>query len=636
MGTSRQILLALTLVASAIVGLGAAPTADAVAADEMTTKVVAVEPCRLLDTRQDDGVRLMAGSTTRVDVAKRCGVPEEAVAAAVTLTAVQPSARGFLTVTPTDTAETAHEATSALNYSVGEVRSNSQFYVLGSGGLDVFTLASTDMVVDVTAYFVAATSTTDGRFMVQDPVRVLDTRETGGPLTAKSTRTVDLQVPTGATAAMVNVASVGSTGPGYFTLWATGRQPAAAMLTVDAIGDVRAANVLVPVQDGAIQLFALTRSDVVVDVSGWVTGTNSEASSVGLFVPLEPFRALDTRAIGTPIWKGGEIEYNPIPSAGALALNGVAVNNLQRGWLAMRPAGQPDQAQQTSSLNVEDLDGVVANSVVVSNSTRGVSVYSAMSTHFVADVTGYFTGTPVRATQPVPANLEPVYVPRDVVIISDSAMAGVRWNNAYRALRGANFDTRLESCRRLVYPSCGGREGYRPLTALNQIIALPAAAERDVLIIAVGYNDWEIRSSDFTQVVGAARSKGFGTIVWVNFRTGTSYRLPPGSGAAIVKYAVMNTFLDAKVGSGAYPDVQVWDYDLYTRNAQSWFAYDGVHQRVAGSLGAADWISRHLAHMDDQPCPMPYQPGQAIETQCSNPDGLPAVFGLPNVIGLYG
>jgi hypothetical protein len=212
----------------------------------------------------------------------------------------------------------------------------------------------------------------------------------------------------------------------------------------------------------------------------------------------------------------------------------------------------------------------------------------------------------------------------------------VRWNNAYRALRGANFDMRLESCRRLVYPSCGGREGYRPLTALNEIIALPAAAERDVLIIAVGYNDWEIRSSDFAQVVGAARGKGFGTIVWVNFRTGTAYRLPSDSGAAAVNYMAMNTVLDAKIASGAFPDVQVWNYDVYTRNAQSWFAFDGVHQRVTGSLGAADWISRHLAYMDDQPCPMPYQPGQAIETQCSNPDGLPAVFGLPNVIGLYG
>jgi hypothetical protein len=208
MGTSRQILLGLMLAASVIVSLGAGP---AVAAGEMSTKLVAVKPCRLLDTREGDSVRLAAGSTTRVDVATRCNVPEEAAAAAVTLTAVQPSARGFLAVTPSGPAETAREATSALNYSVGEVRSISQFYALGSGGLDVFTLASTDMVVDVTAYFVAATSATDGRFMVQDPVRVLDTREAGGPFIAKSTRTVDLQVPTGATAAMVNVASVGST-----------------------------------------------------------------------------------------------------------------------------------------------------------------------------------------------------------------------------------------------------------------------------------------------------------------------------------------------------------------------------------------------------------------------------------------
>lgn len=633
MGTSRQILLASMLAASSVVGLGATPS---IAADETTTKVVAVEPCRLLDTR-GSGARLAAGSTTRVDVAQRCGVPADAVAVAVTLTAVQPSTRGFLAVTPTGAAATARESTSAVNYSVGEVRANSQFYVLGAGGLDIFTLASTDVVVDVTAYFSAATSTTDGRFMVHDPIRVLDTRETDGPFAARSTRTIDLQVPSGATAAMVNVVSVGATGPGHFTLWATGSQPNAAMLNVDSIGDIRAANVLVPVHNGTIQLFAHVQSDVIVDVSGWVTGTDAEESSVGLFVPVEPFRALDTRESGTRVWKDGEIEYNPIPTAGALALSGVAVNNLQRGWLALRPAGQPDQAQQTASLNVEDLDGVVANSVVVANSSRGVSVFSAMSTHFVSDVTGYFTGTPIAATEPVPQNLEPIHVPRKVVIISDSAMAGVRWNNAYRALQGANFEPRLESCRRLVALSCRGREGYRPLTALNEIIRLPAAAARDVLIIAVGYNDWESRfSSDFTQIVGAARGKGFRTIVWVNFRTGTSYQLPASSGPAVANYSVMNTILNAKIASGAFPDVQVWDYDLYTRNASSWFASDGVHQRVAGSLGAADWISRHVAHMDGQPCPMPYQPGLAIETQCSNPDGLPAVIGLPNVVGLYG
>ncbi len=113
MGTIRQILLALTLAASVIVGLGSAPS---VAADEMTTKVVAIEPCRLLDTREGGSVRLASGSTTRVDVATQCSVPEQAVAAAVTLTAVQPSARGFLAVTPTGVAETAREATSALTH----------------------------------------------------------------------------------------------------------------------------------------------------------------------------------------------------------------------------------------------------------------------------------------------------------------------------------------------------------------------------------------------------------------------------------------------------------------------------------------------------------------------------------------
>ena len=37
---------------------------------------------------------------------------------------------------------------------------------------------------------------------------------------------------------------------------------------------------------------------------------------------------------------------------------------------------------------------------------------------------------------------------RSATIISDSAMAGIRWNGALGGFRGFNADDRLESCRR--------------------------------------------------------------------------------------------------------------------------------------------------------------------------------------------
>ena len=63
--------------------------------------------------------------------------------------------------------------------------------------------------------------------------------------------------------------------------------------------------------------------------------------------------------------------------------------------------------------------------------------------------------------------------PRQVTIISDSAMAGVRWNGALGGFRGFDAVPLLESCRRLVHRSCNGREGYRPRTAYAEILAQP-------------------------------------------------------------------------------------------------------------------------------------------------------------------
>lgn len=227
--------------------------------------------------------------------------------------------------------------------------------------------------------------------------------------------------------------------------------------------------------------------------------------------------------------------------------------------------------------------------------------------------------------------------PRSAVIISDSAMAGVRWNGALDGFRGFHADDRLESCRRLVAQSCRGREGRRPPTALEEIRGLAPAAPTDVLVIAVGYNDWHVGFAwQSRMVLDAARSKGFRTVAWVTYREEVGYMLPSSSDAVRSNYASMNTELRAILASGDYPELRLWDLDAYTRGVTGWFAYDGVHQLRRGSWGVADWVSRHMAALDGRPCAMPWTPTFGQDQVCPDPDPLPAFRGYPDLSGLYG
>ena len=199
-------------------------------------------------------------------------------------------------------------------------------------------------------------------------------------------------------------------------------------------------------------------------------------------------------------------------------------------------------------------------------------------------------------------------------------MAGVRWNGALGGFQGFAAEALLESCRRLVQSSCRGREGYAPLTARSEILDLRQAGPEDVLVVAVGYNDWHDRfPSDFDAVVSAARVRGFHHIAWVTYRSQVGYTLP-GTGGSRSNYGEMNRILVEKIASGAFPDVRLWDLDRYTLPTPAgWFASDGVHETRLGSWGVADWISRHVRAFDDRPCVHPWTPGVAVAEPVPRP-----------------
>ena len=118
---------------------------------------------------QDQGAgEVTAGSTTTLRVAGRGGVPTDARAVSINLTANNPDAAGFATVYPCN--EARPEA-SNLNFTPGSTVANAVLTKLGTdGNICIYTDARTNLIADVNGAF-----TTDA-FTSVNPARLLDTR----------------------------------------------------------------------------------------------------------------------------------------------------------------------------------------------------------------------------------------------------------------------------------------------------------------------------------------------------------------------------------------------------------------------------------------------------------------------------
>lgn len=118
-----------------------------------------VAPCRLLDSRQaSPGKPPVSGTALTLATHGSCGIPAEARALVVNLTAVLPSATGRLNLYPADLAA---PFTSVLNFRAGDTRANNAIVRLethGDGTLAILPIladgeGTVDVLVDVTGYF---------------------------------------------------------------------------------------------------------------------------------------------------------------------------------------------------------------------------------------------------------------------------------------------------------------------------------------------------------------------------------------------------------------------------------------------------------------------------------------------------
>ncbi len=375
---------------------------------------IPLPPARLADTRVGHttadglfagiGVRA-AASVLELPVAGRGGVPADAAAVTLNVTATEATADGFVTVYPCGSPQ---PTASNLNYTAGSTIPNAVITKLGDGGkVCIFAQQSLQLVVDVDGAFPMTTS-----YKAINPARLLDTRvghttidgqqQATGPVAADSVTPLKVSgragVPADAGAVVLNVTVTEPTVAGYATVYPCGTQPPTASNLNYVPGQTIPNLVIAKVgSGGSVCIFTQNGTQLVADVLGYFPAATT-------FTALVPARLLDTRTGHTTIdGQGSGVGVLPIgtitkvhvtgrggvPANAATAVLNVTVTEpVAAGFVTVYPCGI--DAPLASNLNYAP-GQTIPNAVIAKVGTNGdVCIINSQPLQLVADVTGYF------------------------------------------------------------------------------------------------------------------------------------------------------------------------------------------------------------------------------------------------------
>jgi hypothetical protein len=301
------------------------------------------------------GTTLAAGSTATINVANSSdgglgtfGVPADASAVVMNVTATGATGGGYLTVFPTGFAQ---PTASNVNYVANESVPNLVEVRVGtSGDVSIYSSASTNLVIDIEGYIAPTTPAGLGAGLYQAlaaPVRICDTRpgnysnlmgqneqcngpdNEGGTLTDGDSLNVKVagidNVPVGAMAAVFNVTATNATQPGYLTVYPQGAtQPYASNVNLVA-GRPTSNRVIVPLSTsgatpGEITIFSSKATDVIVDLSGYYTAAGGTGTQ--FTAEAAPVRVCDTRPGNVSGLTGSAAQCNGTDNSGSTIAGG--------------------------------------------------------------------------------------------------------------------------------------------------------------------------------------------------------------------------------------------------------------------------------------------------------------------------
>ena len=327
--------------------------------------------------------------------------PATAAAYSLNVAVVPHGGLGYLTMRPTGQDQ---PLVSTLNSLDGRIKANAAIVPAGANGaIRIFASNTTDVVLDIDGYFLAAPDPSAYAFFPLTPCRVADTRTTKGPLGGpylyggqqrdfSVLAATSCGIPNSAIAYSLNFAAIPRWGAplGYLTVWLMGQsQPLVSTLNA-LTGTVTANAAIVPAgQDGEISLYASNDTDLVIDINGYFAPAGPGGLSL---YATAPCCVLDTRKSSGAFY--GELTVNVVGSpcgvpatAQAYVFNAAVVPQGALGYLTLWPDGQPRPL--ASTLNA--LDGAItSNMAIVPTSNGHIDAYASGLTQLVLDISSYF------------------------------------------------------------------------------------------------------------------------------------------------------------------------------------------------------------------------------------------------------
>ncbi|MBS1827545.1 MAG: hypothetical protein JST93_19675 [Acidobacteria bacterium] len=390
---------------------------------------VPLPPCRIMETRPEYNFEgrsgplgppfLTANETRTLTLSSStvCPIPSTASALILNVTAIPRGPLDFVTIFPGDESRPDFRTVSSPD---GQIVANTAVVPVGSGGtLKVFASANTDLIIDVTGYMVRILDTQGVAYYPVTPCRAIETRAEYrnpagpfGPPTLNTGETRRFRIPESphcslpaSPSAYSATVTVVPQGPlPYLTAWPSGvSQPNVSSIN-SFQGRVVANHVIIPAgANGAIDVFAFDRTDIIVDITGYFA---LDDGVKGLYYyPLVQCRLANTESIaftdtfGPPQLGTGATRLLPLlhstkcpaipATAKAYALNVTALpGGSPMPFLTLFPTGQP--RPNASILNAFE-GQTITNSAIVAAGTNGyVDLFSYRPTHVIVEISGYF------------------------------------------------------------------------------------------------------------------------------------------------------------------------------------------------------------------------------------------------------
>jgi hypothetical protein len=365
------------------------PTQNVSLSGSPASRFVPITPTRTFDSRVHGVLAAAQPRQLRLrDLGLALPAGQQPVALVLNATVFNAASDGFLTVW----AGGAQPNSSQLNYMAAEMKAGQLTVPSADTALTVFSSASASLVLDVTGYYVPAGTPGGSGFTPITPTRVLDTRfgpvpagRGAGPVTGDG-YTVALGVPSGATAAALNVTVVDPATGGFVAVYPAST-PWTGTSTVNFGPRQTVANhAVVGVTGGAVTINSPITAHVVIDVVGYY-------GSGGLsFHPVGPIRVQDTRQRGG-VAGLGRVGVTTSLGTTAKAYTGSVISVLPSGggYLTVHPSGT---GPGTSTLNFEPRS-VRSNAFTAATGNGSLDVFhgavdGSSTTDVVVDVSGVF------------------------------------------------------------------------------------------------------------------------------------------------------------------------------------------------------------------------------------------------------